>query len=76
MTFGHGSPPKFSGDTVTVHQFCPTTKSLLNNMLKETVDINQKNKNLVIDMQKKFCNQGLALSSATYANLDIRHNMN
>jgi len=24
MTFGHGSPPKFSGDTVTVHQFCPT----------------------------------------------------
>jgi hypothetical protein len=23
MTFGHGSPPKFSGDTVTLHQFCP-----------------------------------------------------
>lgn len=24
MTLGHGSPPKFSGDTATVHEFCPT----------------------------------------------------
>lgn len=35
-TFGHGSPPKFSGDTVTLHEFCPTQfcrkkKSLLIN---------------------------------------------
>jgi len=24
MTLGHGSPPKISGATVTVHQLCPT----------------------------------------------------